>query len=65
MRHRNKGLSAVLAAVILIQLLAPMAWAAEGDTITIHTAEELVQLSRNCALDSWSQDKTAWRRIST
>ena len=58
MRHRNKGLSAVLAAVILIQLLAPMAWAAEGDTITIHTAEELVQLSRDCALDSWSQDKT-------
>lgn len=58
MRQRNKGLSALLAAVMLIQLLAPVAWAAEGDTITIHTAEELAQLSRNCALDSWSQDKT-------
>ena len=58
MRHRNKGLSALLAAVMLLQLLTPMAGAAEGNTITIHTAEELVRLSRNCALDSWSQDKT-------
>ena len=58
MRRGNKGLSALLAAVMLIQLLTPLAWAAEPDTITIRTAEDLIGLSRSCALDSWSQGKT-------
>ncbi|WP_130868617.1 GLUG motif-containing protein [Intestinimonas massiliensis (ex Afouda et al. 2020)] len=58
MRHRNKGLSALLTAVLLLQLLAPAAWAAEPAVITIRTAEDLTELSRNCSLDSWSQGKT-------
>lgn len=58
MRRGNKGLAVLLAAVMLVQLLTPLVWAAEPDTITIHTAEDLIALSRNCALDGWSQGKT-------
>lgn len=58
MRRRNKKLSILLAAVIMLQLLTPVVWAAEPDVITIRTAEDLSELSRNCSLDSWSQGKT-------
>ena len=57
MRQRNKGLSVLLAAVLLLQLLAPAVWAAEPAVITVRTAEDLAELSRNCSLDSWSQGK--------
>ena len=58
MRQRNNGLPVLLAAVLLLQLLAPVVWAAEPAVITIRTAEDLAELSRNCSLDSWSQGKT-------
>ena len=58
MRQRNKGLSVLLTAILLLQLLVPVVWAAEPAVITVRTAEELTELSRNCSLDSWSQGKT-------
>lgn len=58
MRRRNKKLSILLAAVIVLQLLTPVVWAAEPNVISIRTAEDLSELSRNCSLDSWSQGKT-------
>lgn len=58
MRRRNKRLSILLAAVIVLQLLTPVVWAADPNVITIRTAEDLSELSRNCSLDSWSQGKT-------
>lgn len=40
-----------------VTLAAPAALAAES-TVTIKTAEDLAELSRNCTLDTWSQGKT-------
>lgn len=46
-----------MAVTLLFTLTAPAALAAES-TITIKTAEDLAELSRNCTLDTWSQGKT-------
>ena len=55
---RIQKLSALLMAVtLLFTLAAPAALAAES-TVTIKTAEDLAELSRNCTLDTWSQGKT-------
>ena len=51
---RIKRLSALLAAILLFTLAAPAA-AAEADMISVRTAEDLLELSRKCMLDSWSQ----------
>lgn len=53
---RIKRLSALLAAVLLFTLAAPAAAAAE-DMISVRTAEDLLELSRKCMLDSWSQGR--------
>ena len=53
---RIKRLSALLAAILLFTLAAPAAAAAE-DMISVRTAEDLLELSRKCMLDSWSQGK--------
>ena len=53
---RIKRLSALLAAILLFTLAAPAA-AAEADMISVRTAEDLLELSRKCMLDSWSQGK--------
>ena len=57
----SKLLSLLLAAVLLLSLIAPVALAA-GSAISIYlrTAEDLAELSRNCTLDSWSQGKTVY-----
>ena len=53
-----KFLSLLLAGVLLLTPAVP-ALAAEGsDTVRLRTADDLVQLSRSCTLDSWSRGKT-------
>lgn len=57
----NSRLPALLLAWWLITSLSlPPAWAAapERDTVTLSTAEDLRQLAKDCALDTWSQGKT-------
>ena len=53
---RIKRLSALLAAILIFTLTAPAAAAAE-DMISVRTAEDLLELSRKCMLDSWSHGK--------
>ncbi len=49
----------VLSAVLLMTLILPYsALAVDSAIITVRSAEELADLSRNCALDTWSQGKT-------
>jgi len=45
-----------LTLLLCVQSAAPAL--AAGDTVYIRTAEDLVSLAKNCALDSWSQGKT-------
>lgn len=60
MRRRiERGLSLLLAVVLLTALLAPAAQAA-GSTVSIRTAEDLIGLARSCTLDTWSQGKTVY-----
>lgn len=57
----NRRLPALLLAWCLAASLAlPMAGAAGpvGDTVTISTAQDLRQLAKDCALDTWSRGKT-------
>ena len=46
-------LCAALALVLPLVPLTP-AFAADADEIHIQTAEDLIELSRNCSLDTWS-----------
>lgn len=57
MKRIHRGMALALSAVLLLLTAAPSAWAAEN-TITIETAQDLAELSKNCSLDSWSQGKT-------
>lgn len=60
MRRRiERGLSLLLAVVLLTALLAPAAQAA-GSTVSIRTAEDLAALAKDCTLDTWSQGKTVY-----
>lgn len=52
-----KRLLAVLLTVVLLASLVPVALA-DGDVISIRTADDLVDLAANCTLDSWSVGKT-------
>lgn len=52
----SKVLAVFLALCLLLSLAAPAL--AAGNQITIGTKEELLDLARNCTLDSWSQGKT-------
>lgn len=59
-RFAGRLLSLLLAWWLLASAALPAVWAASGeaDTVTISSAEELRQLAKNCALDTWSQGKT-------
>ena len=57
MKHIQKWSALLMAVTLLFTLAAPAALAAES-TVTIKTAEDLAELSRNCTLDTWSQGKT-------
>ena len=60
-RKISKLLSLLLTAVLLPSLIAPAVLAAGStNTIYLHTAEDLVELSQNCTLDSWSQGKAVY-----
>ena len=57
----SKFLSLLLAAFLLLSLMAPAALAAENtNTVYLRTAEDLINLSQNCTLDSWSQGKAVY-----
>lgn len=58
-RFISRPLSFLMAWWLLVSLTLPLARAVSGDTITIRTAAELQTFSKNCALDTWSQGKTA------
>ena len=47
----------LLAVWLLVGIAQPKAWASGGE-ITISSAKELVEFSKNCSLDTWSQGKT-------
>ena len=54
----KRKLTALLLAVWLLAGIAqPTAWASGGE-ITISSAKELVEFSKNCSPDTWSQGKT-------
>ena len=57
MKRIQKWSALFMAVTLLFTLAAPAALAAEN-TVTIKTAEDLAELSRNCTLDTWSQGKT-------
>ena len=57
MKRIQKWSALLMAVTLLFTLTAPAALAAES-TITIKTAGDLMELSRNCTLDTWSQGKT-------
>ena len=56
-RTAHKLTALLLAAWLLVGLAQPMAWAAT-DEITISSAGEFAEFSKNCSLDTWSQGKT-------
>ena len=58
-RFISRPLSFLMAWWLLVSLTLPLARAVSGDTVTIRTAAELQAFSKNCALDTWSQSKTA------
>ena len=57
MKRIQKWSALFMAVTLLFTLAAPAALAAES-AVTIKTAEDLAELSRNCTLDTWSQGKT-------
>ena len=58
MKRMRSAAAILLAAILLLNLWGPTALASQADTITIRTAEDLLNLSRSCSLDRWSQGKT-------
>lgn len=58
MRKTCDKLAALLTAVCLLFSLAQPAAAAGTGEITITTVADLLELTRNCSLDTWSQGKT-------
>ncbi len=58
MKALNKLISLLLCLILLAGLLAPAMAAQENDVVRIYTAKDLIKLSEQCALDSWSQGKT-------
>lgn len=58
-----RAVALLLAGLLLLGLVAPALAAAavdpfQGDTITIRSAEDLLELARRCSLNTWSQGKT-------
>ena len=58
MKTCMKKLTALLMAAVLMCTLAVPGILAAENTITIKTVEDLMDLSRNCTLDTWSRGKT-------
>lgn len=56
MKRISKALCLFMTAVMLLSLSLPV-WAT-GDTLLIHTPEDLAALAEQCSLDSWSRGKT-------
>ena len=54
MKRIKQWTSILLTAVLLLSLTAPAALAADS-TVTVRTVDDLVELSRKCTLDTWSQ----------
>ena len=55
-QKRHRLLCLAWAGILAFSLLSPAALAAErSDTVSLRTVEDLVRLSQNCSLDSWSQ----------
>lgn len=57
MKRIKQWTSILLTAVLLLSLTAPARWQADS-TVTVRTVDDLVELSRKCTLDTWSQGKT-------
>ena len=58
-RFTNRLLTLLLAGWLLASFVLPVARAEEGpEAVTISTVEDLRQLAKNCALDTWSQGRT-------
>ncbi len=59
MRKNNRAYAfrLIVAAYAFTALFPFMSFAAEGSEIKISTAEELMELSKNCSLDTWSKGK--------
>ena len=57
MNTKLKRLSSLLLAAALCLTLCGTAFA-DGDVINIKTADDLIRLSENCKLDTWSQGKS-------
>ena len=54
----SKRLSALLLAAVLILLIIPAVPAsAAGDVIALRTPQDVIDLSRSCVLDTWSQGR--------
>ena len=53
-----KMMAALLAALIVLSLAAPVFAVESGDTVYIRTAEDLLSFAKNCTLDTWSYGKT-------
>ena len=60
MKQNKRRIPALLLVLLLLGSLAAPALAAEGDTVHLRTAQDLVTLSQNCSLDSWSVGKTVY-----
>ena len=62
MKTTNKIISAILTLCLTLSLsaglLTPIISYAADDTVYIKTAEEFIEFSKNCSLDSWSKGKS-------
>lgn len=57
MKYLHRASALLLAIVMALSMSVP-ALAADTNTISIHTAEDLIALSKSCSLDTWSRGKT-------
>lgn len=57
MKQTRRWIALFLTALLLFSLAAPAAAAAEN-TVTVRTADDLLELAKKCTLDIWSQSKT-------
>ena len=57
-KHLVRLLALVLALLLLLTLVVPAFATGSADTIAIRSADDLLTLSRNCTLDTWSRGKT-------
>lgn len=58
MNKLHKVAAWALTLLALVSLLAPALAAGGSGTVQVQTVEDLIALSKNCALDRWSQGKT-------